>query len=257
MDLLDRLPILQFGATLDFSLKNQSPDLNEYNSAAPAGSKSSFPFLSRARFSVSFLLILSLSIPQSFLFPANPLPSLRDFNGLSLNFFNEETGRRFLKISYQKAIAEKKKLGFLRMNLAFLKVNDLSIEMDSRHTESSKILGLFQKVSQKRGVRYAVAGPINLTVKTPNSQIRITGDKGKFSTDGTLKVWGNVCMTVGETEVLTSKLSLSTDEANNAILLSPEGETDVVSIPLGNPDTTTSASDRQSPLEKQSTPRTR
>ena len=238
-------------------LKNQSPYPIEYTPEAPDGSKSSFSFLSRARLSVSFLLILSLSIPQSFLFPANPLPSLRDFNGLSLNFFNEETGRRFLQISYRKAIAEKKKIGFLRMNLAFLKVNDLSIEMDSRHTESSKILGLFQKVSQKRGVRYAVAEPINLIVNTPNSQVRITGDKGKFSTDGTLNVWGNVCMTVGETEVLTSKLSLSTDEANNAIVLSPEGETDVVSIPLGNLDTTTSTSDRHPALEKQSSPGTR
>mgnify|MGYP006141495709 CR=1 FL=1 len=129
------------------------------------------------------------------------------------------------------------------MNLAFLKVNDLSIEMDSRHTESSKILELFQKVSQKRGVRYAVAEPINLTVKTPNSQIRITGDKGKFSTDGTLNVWGNVCMITGETEVRTSKLSLSTDEVNNSIVLSPVGGTDVVSIPLGKLGTTSSATD--------------
>jgi len=239
---------------IDGSLKKTSPYLSEYNPEAPAGSKSSFFFLSGARLSVSFLLILSLSIPQSFLFPANPLPSLRDFNGLSLNFFNEETGRRFLKISYQKAVAEKKKIGFLRMNLAFLKVNNLSIEMDSRHAKSSKILGLFQKVSQKRGVRYAVAEPINLTVKTPNSQIRITGDKGKFSTDGTLKVWGNVCMTVGETEIRTSKLSLSTDEVNNSIVLSPVDGSDLVSIPLGNLDTASSASGRHPALKKQSTP---
>ena len=239
------------------SLKKSSPYLSEYNPEVPTGSKSSFSFPSRVWLGMSFLFILSLSIPQSFLFPANPLPSLRDFNGLSLNFFNEQTGRRFLKISYQKTVAEKKKIGFLRMNLAFLKVNDLSIEMDSRHAESSKILELFQKVSQKRGVRYAVAEPIKLTVKTPNSQIRITGDKGKFSTDGTLKVWGNVCMTEGETEIRTSKLSLSTDEANNAIVLSPLGGTGLVSIPLGNPNSTTSASDRQPALEKQSPPGTR
>ena len=243
------------GAIIDGSLKNPSPYRSEYNPEAPAGSKSSFSFLSGARLSVSFLLILSM--PQSFLFPANSLPSLRDFNGLSLNFFNEETGRRFLKISYQKAIAEKKKIGFLRMNLAFLKINDLSIEMDSRHTESSKILELFQKVSQKRGVRYAVAEPINLTVKTPNSLIRITGDKGNFSTDGTLKVWGNVCMTVGETEVLTSKLSLSTDEANNAIVLSPEGGSGDLIIPLGSPDTTSSAPDQLPSPEKANTTGTR
>ena len=200
---------------------------------------------------MSFLLILS--IPQSFLFPANPLPSLRDFNGLSLNFFNEETGRRFLQISYHKAIAEKKKIGFLRMNLAFLKVNDLSIEMDSRYTESSKILELFQKVSQKRGVRYAVAEPINLTVKTPNSQIRITGDKGKFSTDGTLKVWGNVRIITGETELRTSKVTLSTDEANNSFVLSPaDGSGDLI-IPLGSPDTTSSTPDPLPSPEKANT----
>ena len=229
------------GAIIDGSLKNPSPYRSEYNPEAPAGSKSSFSFLSGARLSVSFLLILSM--PQSFLFPANSLPSLRDFNGLSLNFFNEETGRRFLKISYQKAIAEKKKIGFLRMNLAFLKVKDLSIEMDSRHTQSSKILELFQKVSQKRGVRYAVAEPINLTVKTPHSQIRITGDKGKFSTGGTLNVWGDVSMITGETELRTSKLTLSTDEANNSIVLSPaDGSGDLI-IPLGNPNTKPSAPD--------------
>ena len=129
------------------------------------------------------------------------------------------------------------------MNLAFLKVNDLNIEMDSRHTESSKILELFQKVSQKRGVRFAVAEPINLTVKTPHSQIRITGDKGKFSTGGTLNIWGNVRMILGKTEVRTSKLTLSTDEANNSFVLSPaDGSGDLI-IPLGSPDTTSSAPD--------------
>ena len=239
---------------MDDSVKDPYPNPSKNKPVVPAISKNSFSVPSRVRLGVSFLLILSLSIPQSFLFPANPLPSLRDFNGLSLNFFNEETGRRFLKISYQKAVAEKKKIGFLRMNLAFLKVNNLSIEMDSRHAKSSKILGLFQKVSQKRGVRYAVAEPINLTVKTPNSQIRITGDKGKFSTDGTLKVWGNVCMTVGETEIRTSKLSLSTDEVNNSIVLSPVDGTDLVSIPLGNLDRASSASGRHPALKKQSTP---
>ena len=142
------------------------------------------------------------------------------------------------------------------MNLAFLKVNNLNIEMDSRHTESSKILELFQKVSQKRGVRYAVAEPINLTVRTPNSEVRITGDKGKFSTDGTLHIWGNICMTQGNTEIRTSKVSLFTDESNNSIVLSTEGGTDMVSIPLGNMDSRTSASERQPALEKQSSPAT-
>jgi len=237
-------------------LKNPSPYLGQYNPEARTGSKRS-SYISGVKSSLPFLLILSLSIPQSFLFSSNPLPSLRDFNGLSLNFFNEETGRRFLKISYKKAIAERKKIGFLRMNLAFLKVNNLNIEMDSRHTESSKILELFQKVSQKRGVRYAVAEPINLTVRTPNSEVRITGDKGKFSTDGTLHIWGNICMTQGNTEIRTSKVSLFTDESNNSIVLSTEGGTDMVSIPLGNMDSRTSASERQPALEKQSSPSTR
>ena len=199
------------------------------------------------------LLVCSFTIGSLYLH-GSPPPSLKDFHGLKLNFFHEETGRRFLKVSYEDAVAENKKFGFLTMNLAFLKIKDLKIEMDARYIDCAKISSLFEKVSKQRGIRYAVAEPINLTVKTPNSQIRITGDKGKFSTDGTLKVWGNVCMTVGETEIRTSKLSLSTDEVNNSIVLSPVDGTDLVSIPLGNLDRASSASGRHPALKKQSTP---
>jgi hypothetical protein len=186
-----------------------------------------------------------------------PQPSLKDFHGLKLNFFHKETGRRYLKVSYKDAIAENKKIGFLTMNLAFLKINDLEIEMDARHLECSKIISLFDKVSKQRGVRYAVAEPIDLTVKTPNSQIRITGDKGKFSTDGTLKVWGNVRMITGETELQTSKVTLSTDEANNSFVLSPaDGSGDLI-IPLGSTDTTSSAPDPLPSPEKANTTGTR
>ena len=249
-----RLPIRQWDAIIYGSLKKP---YSEYSPEAPAGPGNLFSFFSRSWSKVGFFLILSLSIPQSFVFPKPVLPSLRDFNGLNLNFFNEETGRRFLKIGYQKAISEKKKFGFLRMNLSFLKVSNLNIEMDSRHTNSSKILELFQKVSQKRGVRYAVAEPINLTIKTPNSQIRITGAKGKFSPNGMLKVFGNVCITLGETELRTSNLSLSTDEENNSIVLSPEGGPAIVSIPLDNRNTTFSTSGKYPDSDKQSTPELR
>jgi hypothetical protein len=214
------------------SVKDPYPNPSKNNPVAPAGSKNSFSFPSRARLGVSFLLILSLSIPQSFLFPANPLPSLRDFNGLSLNFFNEETGRRFLKISYQKAIAEKKKIGFLRMNLAFLKVNGLSIEMDSRHAESSKILELFQKVSQKRGVRYAVAEPIKLEIQTSESSIRVFGQKGKFTSDGSLRVWGDVKLVHGKVSEKLESISLTTDTSLNALVLTGGKTQKVLSVPL-------------------------
>ena len=204
--------------------------------------------------SLCLTLLICLFAIDSLYLHGGPPPSLKDFHGLKLNFFHEETGRRFLKVSYKDAVSENKKFGFLTMNLAFLKIKDLGIEMDARYIDCAKISSLFEKVSTQRGIRYAVAEPINLTVKTPNSQIRITGDKGKFSTDGTLNILGNVCMTAGETEIRTSKLSLSTDEENNSIVLSPVGGTDMVSIPLGNLETTSSALRRHPALEKQSSP---
>lgn len=178
-------------------------------------------------------LLICLFAVDSLYLHGGPPPSLKNFHGLKLNFFHEETGRRFLKVSYKDADSENKKLGFLTMNLSFLKIKDLKIEMDASYIDCAKISSLFEKVSSQRGIRYAVAEPINLTIRSPESSIRIFGQKGKFTANGALRVWGEVRLVHGALSKELESLSISTSTSANGLLLrGGKDQTPFLSIPL-------------------------
>ena len=69
-------------------------------------------------------------------------PSIKDFEGFELSFYNESSGNRYLKLDYQKALTEKPKLGFLKFGLSFLKVEDLSIYLDARFAQPDLVSDL-------------------------------------------------------------------------------------------------------------------
>ena len=137
-----------------------------------------------------------------------------------------------MKVSYQDAVSENKKLGFLTMNLAFLKIKDLTIELDAKYIDSAKISSLFEKVSAQRGIRYAVAEPIKLEIQTPESSIRVFGQKGKFASDGSLRVWGDVRLFHGKVSEKLESISLKTDASLNALVISGGKTQKVLSVPL-------------------------
>jgi hypothetical protein len=167
------------------------------------------------------------------LFAKGKLPSLRDFKGLQTAFFDDESGRRYLRVGYQEATAEKPKVGFLRLGLAFLKIHDLRIDLDARWARKETLLDLFQKVSSKRGVRYAVAEPIELVIRPQTGDaFRITATKGKFTSAGALRVWGDVQIARGETISRRGNISLTADPLSNSLLLSMDDGKKTISIPL-------------------------
>ena len=51
----------------------------------------------------------------------------------------------------KEAQSDNPKLGFLKMRLSLLKVRNLYLEIDLRHTSPDRLMGLFTEVSQKRG----------------------------------------------------------------------------------------------------------
>lgn len=160
-------------------------------------------------------------------------PSLRAFKGLQTAFFDDDSGRRYLQIGYKEATAERPKVGFLRLGLAFLKIHDLRIDLDARWARKETLLGLFEKVSAKRGVRYAVAEPIGLVIRTENGDaFRINAAKGKFTSEGALRVWGNVQVAHGETLNHLRNLSLSAAPSSSALLLSMNDGEKTLVIPL-------------------------
>lgn len=163
---------------------------------------------------------------------ATPNPSPKDFKGLNLSFYDEQTGKRYLRLNYDQAVAERKKLGFLQLNLAFLKVRNLKIEVDSRHIDAHGILSLFNKVSKTRGIRYAVAEPMELLIVTPEGKISVQGEKGKFSKDGSLKIWGNALLTIGKKETRANTFTITVLPENDGILFSELDGSFSLRIPL-------------------------
>ena len=188
------------------------------------------------------MILLVLSFLGSGIYCGLPakakLPSLRDFKGLQTAFFDDESGRRYLQVGYKEATAEKPKVGFLRLGLAFLKIHDLRIDLDARWARKETLLDLFQKVSSKRGVRYAVAEPIELVIRPQTGDaFRITATKGKFTSAGALRVWGNVQIARGETISRRGNISLTADPLSNSLLLSMDDGKETISIPLKNEST--------------------
>ena len=181
--------------------------------------KKSFFFASHKEKLILFSLLFCFSPIEPISLPGKPSPSLKDYHGLTLNFFKEGSGRRYLKVSYKEAVSENKKLGFLTMNLAFLKINDLNIEVFAQHLECSEIVSLFDQVSKQRGVRYAVAEPLRLMLQTPEKRISVSGQKGKFSSNGSLRIWGQVDVIQGKDSKKMESLILTADTSVNALLL--------------------------------------
>ncbi len=121
------------------------------------------------------------------------------------------------------------------MNLAFLKIKDLKIEMDAKYIDSAKISSLFEKVSAQRGIRYAVAEPINLIIRSPESIIRIEGQKGKFTAEGSLRIWGSARLVHGTLSKDFDSVSITTDPSANRLLLTTgRGQNPSFSVPLSN-----------------------
>lgn len=164
----------------------------------------------------------------------NSAPNLspKDFKGLNLSLYDEQTGKRYLRLSYDEALAERKKLGFLQLNLAFLKVRNLKIEMNPRHIDADGILSLFKKVSKTRGIRYAVAEPIELLIITSDGKISVQGEKGKFSKDGSLKLWGNARLKSGKKETRANAFTVTLLPENHGILFSELDGSFSLRIPL-------------------------
>ena len=163
---------------------------------------------------------------------ATPDSSPKDFKGLNLSLYDEQTGKRYLRLSYDEAVAERKKLGFLQLNLAFLNVRNLKIEIDPRHIDAEGIVSLFEKVSKTRGIRYAVAEPMELLVITSDGKISVQGEKGKFSKDGSLKLWGNALLISGKKETRSNAFTITILPENHGILFSEQDGSFSLRIPL-------------------------
>ena len=161
-------------------------------------------------------------------------PSIKDFKGFQLSFFNELSGDRYLRLDYNEVLTEKPKIGFLKFGLPFLKVRDLSIFLDSRHIDSGGVAELFEKVSKSKGIRYAVAESMSLSIASETGLIRIKGEKGKFAQDGSISIWGEVVLEQKQNKNYRSldKLTISIDPLSNRLSIECPSEFPAITIPF-------------------------
>ena len=161
-------------------------------------------------------------------------PPIKDFKGFQLSFFNELSGDRYLRLDYDEVLTEKPKIGFLKFGLPFLKVRDLSIFLDSRHIDSGGVAELFEKVSKSKGIRYAVAESMSLSIASETGLIRIKGEKGKFAQDGSISIWGEVVLEQKQNKNYRSldKLTISIDPLSNRLSIECPSELHTITIPF-------------------------
>ena len=157
---------------------------------------------------------------------------IKDFEGFEFSLYNESSGDRFLKMDYQKAITERPKIGFLKFGFSFLKIENLSIFLDARHANSLRLAECFQEVSHSKGVQYAIAEPISLTINSGSCKVVIKADKGKFTTDGLLRLWGEVDLAKNNRSQTFKNLSISINSSSNQLEIELEGEPNLIKIPL-------------------------
>ena len=175
---------------------------------------------------LGFCLVLST-------LPVHSENPLKNADGFKLSLFNKDTGHRFLRLHYKEAQSDNPKLGFLKMRLSLLKVRNLYLEIDLRHTSPDRLMGLFSEVSQKKGIRFATAEPIHLRFTGLQSEkIEIRANKGKFSADGSLKLWDNVIYKNQEGKKNIDKLSLSINILKKAILVNLPNNLEILPLSL-------------------------
>ena len=129
-------------------------------------------------------IILFLIFPA---FGAGKNFSLRDFEGFQTTIYSKSSGFPFLQISYRDAVSEKPKVGFLKLGLSFLRIQDLCLKIDARQGTKTQVLNLFQDVCEKRGVRYATVEPISIAINIDHKEIiKFRASKGKFTSQQSL-----------------------------------------------------------------------
>ena len=165
-------------------------------------------------------IILFLIFPA---FGAGKNFSLRDFEGFQTTIYSQSSGFPFLQIHYRDAVSEKPKVGFLKLGLSFLRIQDLCLKIDARQGTKTQVLNLFQDVCEKRGVRYATVEPISIAINIDHKEIiKFRASKGKFTSQQSLKLWGDVVYSNGDEEEKFTSISLTPDIKLNSILCSFE-----------------------------------
>ena len=166
----------------------------------------------------SIKFIFLLVIPTLFYGIDSSIRTLKKVEGFESSFFSSETGVQYLKIKYEDTSTERPKLGFLKFGLAFLKVKDLKVFLDLRHANAKLLIKKWEELLLKKAIKYATLEPITISLVQPSGDIiSMEANKGKFSSIGQLKLWGDVVYKYDGIEERLSQVVISFNNVTNEL----------------------------------------
>ena len=106
---------------------------------------------------------------------------IRDIEGFETSQYFENSGKKMMTLRFDAAKLEKPKVGFLRLGLAFLMVENLEIQLNLKGLTAEFIYSKINDLKKQKGVSYAVAEPITVWLQKDNHLTQISSSKGKLT----------------------------------------------------------------------------
>jgi hypothetical protein len=118
--------------------------------------------------------------------------SIRDLEGFETSEYFTESGKKMVTLKFQSARIENPKVGFLRLGLAFLMVENLEIILNTNGLSTDFLNSKILELKKEKGVSYAVAEPATIWLQEDNFFTKISSSKGKLTDQGEFRLWDGV-----------------------------------------------------------------
>jgi hypothetical protein len=118
--------------------------------------------------------------------------SIRDLEGFETSEYFAESGKKMVTLKFQSARIENPKVGFLRLGLAFLMVENLEIILNTNGLSTDFLNSKILELKKEKGVSYAVAEPATIWLQEDNFFTKISSSKGKLTDQGEFRLWDGV-----------------------------------------------------------------
>ena len=118
--------------------------------------------------------------------------SIRDLEGFETSEYFTESGKKMVTLKFQSARIENPKVGFLRLGLAYLIVENLEIILNTNGLSTDFLYSKILELKKEKGVSYAVAEPATIWLQEDNFFTKISSSKGKLTDQGEFRLWDGV-----------------------------------------------------------------
>ena len=139
---------------------------------------------------IIFFLVLLLKVSA-----AIDARSLTQFEGLETVLYSPDSGFPYLKINYSESNTERKKVGFLKFGISFLKVKNLTMVLDLGKCNPTLLLSKWSELVESKSIQYANIEAIEvLIIDGKGLRTKLTAEQGKFTSEQQIMLWGNVIL---------------------------------------------------------------